>query len=75
MIWPKEIVTTVGTAYPSGAPVFTPGVNGFASTCSLVLCVCFVLIVVCPFSLGHCVLSVLLLFTDSYYLFGIFKLR
>ena len=31
-----------GTAYPSGAPEFTPIFNGVCVTRSLVLCVCFV---------------------------------
>jgi hypothetical protein len=43
-----------GTAYPSGAPKFTPSFSAVHVTPSLVLCVCFV-VVVCPFSLGHCI--------------------
>jgi hypothetical protein len=31
-----------GTAYPSGAPEFTPGFSGVRVTQSLVLCVCFI---------------------------------
>jgi hypothetical protein len=64
-----------GTAYPSGAPEFTPGFTGVRVTQSLVLYVCFV---------GRClsfilfllsiVLSVLLRYTDSDCPFGIFKL-
>ena len=40
-----------GTAYPSGAPVFTPGFSGVRVTRSLVLCVCFVHLCLffCPF--------------------------
>jgi hypothetical protein len=40
-----------GTAYPSGAPVFTPGFSGIRVTRSLVLCVCFVHLCLffCPF--------------------------
>ena len=54
----------------SSPPVF----NGVRVTRSLVLCVCFVdrSLSFCPFSFGHCV--AILLFTDSDYPFGIFKL-
>ena len=58
-----------GSAYPSGSPDFTPCFSGIRFTRSLVLCVCFV---------DHCLsfwpLCCLLGFTDSDYLFGIFKL-
>jgi hypothetical protein len=42
----------VGTAYPSGAPEFTPGFSGVRATRSLVLYVCFVdrYLSICPFS-------------------------
>ena len=44
-----------GTAYPSGAPEFTPGVSGARVTRSLVLYVCFVdrCLSFCTFSFGH----------------------
>jgi len=46
-----------GTAYPSGAPEFTPVFSGVRVTRSLVLCVCFVdrCLALCTFSFGHCV--------------------
>jgi len=46
-----------GTAYPSGAPEFTPVSSGVRVTRSLVLCVCFVdrCLSFCPFSFGQCV--------------------
>ena len=46
-----------GTAYPSGAPEFTPVVSGVRVIRSLVLCVCFVdrCFSFCTFSFGHCV--------------------
>jgi hypothetical protein len=46
-----------GTAYPSGAPEFTPGFSGVRVTRSLVLYVCFVdrCLSFCAFSFGHCV--------------------
>ena len=64
-----------GTAYPSGAPEFTPSFSGIRFTRSYVLCVCFVdhYLSFCPLFLDI-VLSVLLRFTDSSYLFGIFTL-
>ena len=45
------------TAYPSGAPELTPGLNGVRVTRSLVLCVCFVdcCLSFCSVSVGHCV--------------------
>jgi hypothetical protein len=68
-----------GTAYPSGAHVFTPVFNGVRCTRSLVLCVCFVdrCLSFCTFSFGHCVVCssyLRILITDSDYSFGIFKL-
>jgi len=73
------------TAYPSGAPEFTPVFSGVCVTRSLVLCVIFVdrvcslvlfvlAIVLSVLLLLVIVLSVLLRFTDSDYPFGIFKL-
>ena len=46
-----------GTAYPSGAPLFTPAFSGVRVTRSLVLYVCFVdcCLSFCTFSFGHCV--------------------
>jgi hypothetical protein len=63
-----------GTAYPSGAPDFTPVFSGVRVTRSLLVCVCFVdhCLSFCTFFLTI-VLSVLQ-FTDSDYPFGIFKL-
>jgi hypothetical protein len=63
-----------GTAYPSGAPEFTPVFSGVRVTRSLVLCVCFVdrCWSFCTFSLAI-VLSNLLHFTDSDHPFGIFE--
>ena len=45
-----------GTAYPSGAPEFTPVFSGVRVTRSLVLYVCFVdrCLYFCTFSFGHC---------------------
>ena len=65
-----------GTVYPSGAPEFTPVFSGVRVTRSLVVCVCVLKIVVCPFVLFllDIVLSVLLRLMDSDYPFGIFKL-
>ena len=66
-----------GTAYPSGAPEFTPGFSGIHVTRSLVLYVCFLdRCNVCPFLLFllAIVLSVFLRYTDSDCPFGIFKL-
>ena len=48
-----------GTAYPSGAPEFTPVFSGVRVTRSLVVCVCFEdrCLSFCTFSFGHCVVS------------------
>ena len=48
-----------GTAYPSGAHVFTPVFSGVRCTRSLVLYVCFVdrCSSFCTFSFGHCLFS------------------
>jgi hypothetical protein len=69
------VTSGAGTAYPSGAPEFTPMFSGFRVTRSLVLYVCFVdrYLSFCPFSLTI-VSSVRLRFMDSDYPFGIFKL-
>jgi hypothetical protein len=37
-----DATSGTGTAYPSGAPEFTPVFSGFRVTRSLALCVCFV---------------------------------
>jgi hypothetical protein len=68
------LTSGAGTAYPSGAPEFTPGFSGVRVTRSLVLCVCFVdrCWSFCTFSFGHCI--VLLRYMDSDYPFGIFKI-
>ena len=69
-------ISGAGTAYPSGAPEFTPGFQ-WDSCCSIFCFLCNVLqITVCPFVLFHLpiVFSVRLPFTDSDYPFGIFKL-
>ena len=72
--WRECYTSGAGTAYHSGAPGFTHGFSGVPGTRSLVLCV-FLQIVVCPFAFFRLaiVLSVLL-FTNSDYSFGIFKL-
>ena len=59
-----------GTAYPSGPP---PVFSGVCVTRYLVLCVCFVdrCLSFYTFSLG--IMLSVLRFTDSDYLFGIFK--
>jgi hypothetical protein len=63
-----------GTAYPSGAPEFTPIFSGVRVTRSLILCVWFEdrCLSFCTFSVAT-VLSVLR-YTDSDYPFDIFKL-
>ena len=65
-----------GTANPSGAPEFTPGFQWGFVLLDLYFYVYVLQIVVCPFVLFllAIVLSVLLRYTDSDYLFGIFKL-
>ena len=52
-----DLTSEAGTAYPSGAPEFTPVFSGVNVTRSLVLCVCFVdrCLSFCTFSFGHCV--------------------
>ena len=51
------VISGAGTAYPLGAPEFTPGFIGVRVTRSLVLYVCFVdrCLSFCTFSFGHCV--------------------
>ena len=58
------------TAYPSGAPEFTPIFSGIRVTRSLVVCVCFVdrCLSFCTFCFGHCVVC------SSESPFGIVKL-
>ena len=82
-----DVTSGAWTAYPSGAPKFTPGFSGVCVTLTLVLYVYFVdrCSSFCPVSIGHCVvctslfllaivLYVLLRFTDSDYPLGIFRL-
>jgi hypothetical protein len=49
----KILVSGAGTAYPSGAPQFTPGFSGVRVARSLVLCVCFVARCLSFCSFGH----------------------
>jgi hypothetical protein len=51
------VTSGAGTAFPSGAPEFTPIFSGFRVAQYLVLCVCFVdrCLSFCIFSFGHCV--------------------
>jgi hypothetical protein len=64
------------TAYPFGAPGFTPVFGGVHVTRFLVLCVCFVdrCLSFCTFFFLAILLSVLFQYTDSDYLYGILKL-
>jgi hypothetical protein len=50
------------TAYPSGAPEFTPVFSGICVNRYLVLYVCFVdrYLSLCPFPFGHCVVCSLI---------------
>jgi hypothetical protein len=64
-MYSRCIICGSGTAYPSGALEFTLGLSEVRVTRSLVLCVCFV---------NRSLSFGLLRFTDSDYLFGIFKL-
>jgi hypothetical protein len=52
-----DATSGAGTAYPFGAPAFTPVFSAVGVTRSLVLCVCFVdrCLSFCSFSFGHCV--------------------
>ena len=59
------------TAYPSGAPEFTPVFSGVAAIRSFVLCVCFV---DSCFLFPLTIMLSVLRYTDSDYPFGIFKL-
>ena len=70
------VASGAGTAYPSGAPEFTPIFNGVRVTQSLVLYVCFVdrCLSFCIFFFLAIVLSVLLRYADSDCPFDIFKL-
>ena len=70
------ITCWAGTAYPSGAPAFTPGFQGGFVTRSLVVLLIFLQIVVCPFVLFLLVivLSFLVRFTVSDYPLSIFNL-
>jgi hypothetical protein len=51
------VISGAGTAYPAGAPEFTPGFLGVRVTRSLVLYECFAdrYLSFCTFSFGHCV--------------------
>ena len=62
-----------GTAYPSGAPDFTPGFSGACVTQSLVFCVMILVRCLSFCSFVVIVLSVLLRFTDYDYFIGIIK--
>ena len=63
------------TAYPSEAPEFTPVFSGVRVTPSLAVCIiCRSLFVFMFFFLLVILLFVLLRFSDSDYIFGIFKL-
>jgi len=68
-----DATSGAGTAYPFGAPEFTPGFSRVRITRSIVLCVCFVVrcLSFCLLAIALCVLLRL-----TYYdcLFGIFKL-
>jgi hypothetical protein len=52
-----QLVQPAETAYPSGAPEFTPVFSGICVNQYLVLYVCFVdrCLSFCPFPFGHCV--------------------
>ena len=70
-----DATSGAGTAYPFGAPAFTPVFSAVGVTRSLVLCVCFVdLCLSFVLFLLAIVLFVLLRYTVSDYPFGIFKL-
>ena len=69
-----------GTAYPSGAPEFTPSFSGTRFTRSYVLCVCFVdhYLSFCPLSFGHCVVcpaSIYRFFLPLWYLQTLLRIR
>ena len=69
-----------GTAYPSGAPEFTPSFSGICFTRSYVLCVCFVdhYLSFCPLSFGHCVVcpaSIYRFFLPLWYLQTLLRIR
>ena len=68
--------TGIGTVYPSGAPEFIPGLmwGSCSSIFSFVCMVCRSFFVLLSFFPLDTVSSVLLRFTDSDSLFGIFKL-
>ena len=71
-----DVTNGAGTAYPSGAPGFTPGFQ-WGSCDSIFSFICmFCRIVVCPFVLFllTIVLSVLFRYMNSDYPFSIFKL-
>jgi hypothetical protein len=57
-----KYLTGMVTAYPSGAPEFTPIFSGICVNRYLVLYVCFVdrCLSFCPFPFGHCVVCSLI---------------
>jgi hypothetical protein len=63
------VTSWAGTANLSGAPEFTPFFSGVHIAQSLVL-----LIILCPFSFDHCIVSFDLQLLITSLLFGIFKL-
>ena len=69
-----QMVCITGTPLLSGAPSSPLVCRGVRLTQFIVLCVCFVdrCLSFCDISVDHCVICYLR-FTDSDYLFGIFK--
>ena len=68
-----SVTRGAGTAYPSGAPEFILGFK-FRSCCSIFGFLCNVLWIIvlslCPFSFGHCIVCPLSLMASDYH-FGI----
>jgi hypothetical protein len=58
-LFENMLTSAAGTAYPSGAPEFTPGFKWgcVGQSLYIVFCVCFVdrCLSFCTFSFGHCV--------------------
>jgi len=71
-----SLISVAGTAFPSGAPVFNLGVSAVRVARYFVFCIVFCrsLFIRWAFFLLTIVLSVLVRFTTSDYLFSIFKL-
>jgi hypothetical protein len=70
------VISGAGTVHHSGAPEFTPNLQWGSSYSILIFCVMFcerLFVIYVPFLLSI-VLSVLLLFTPSDYLFGVFSI-